>query len=145
MIDNDIITATPSPRKTYPQDWPTYNAAQTSEKETLITLLHDLCQSVEQPEYQFGRPGLPLSDMVFVSALKVYSLFSARRFDSDVRTAFHQGFTSISPSFTSVNRYIAKPLLTPLLRDLIHLSSEPLQIVDVDFAADSSGFSTQSV
>ena len=80
--------------------------------------------------------------MVFVSALKVYSLFSARRFDSDVRAACRQGFTSISPSFTSVNRYIAKPLLTPILKDLIHLSSEPLKIVDIDFAADSSGFST---
>ena len=142
MTDHDSIIPAPAPRKTYPQDWPAYNAAQTSEKDTLMVLLHDLCQGVEQPEYQFGRPGLPLSDMVFVSALKVYSLFSARRFDSDVRTAFRQGFMSISPSFTSVNRYIAKPLLTPLLRYLIHLSSEPFQIVDVDFAADSSGFST---
>ena len=142
MMDNDITIATPVPGKSYPQDWPAYNAAQTSEKDTLMALLHDLCQGVEQPEYQFGRPGLPLSDMIFVSALKVYSLFSARRFDSDVRAACRQGFTSISPSFTSVNRYIAKPLLTPILKDLIHLSSEPLKIVDIDFAADSSGFST---
>ena len=142
MTDNDTTISASAPRKTYPQDWPAYNAAQTNEKDTLMTLLHDLCQGVEQPEYQFGRPGLPLSDMVFVSALKVYSLFSARRFDSDVRAACRQGFTSISPSFTSVNRYIAKPLLTPILKDLIHLSSEPLKIVDIDFAADSSGFST---
>ena len=142
MTDNDTITSAPAPRKTYPQDWPAYNTAQTNEKDTLMMLLADLCQSVEQPEYQFGRPGLPLSDMVFVSALKVYSLFSARRFDSDVRAACRQGFTSISPSFTSVNRYIAKPLLTPILKDLIHLSSEPLKVVEIDFAADSSGFST---
>ena len=142
MTDSHSTISSPSPRKTYSQDWPAYNAAQTNEKDTLMMLLHDLCRSVEQPPYQFGRPGLPIADMVFVSALKVYSLFSARRFDSDVRAACRQGFTSISPSFTSVNRYIAKPLLTPILIDLIHLSSEPLKVVDVDFAADSSGFST---
>ena len=35
-------TALPQPRKTYPQDWPAYNAAQTSEKDTFLVLLADL-------------------------------------------------------------------------------------------------------
>lgn len=142
MTDDDSIIAAPAPRKTYPQNWPAYNAAQTSEKDTFLTLLVALCSDIIQPEYRIGRPGLPLADMVFVSALKVYSGFSARRFDSDVRTAYRQGFTSIAPSFTSVNRYIAKPALTKILNELVHSSAEPLSVIEVDFAADSTGFST---
>ena len=57
-------TANPQPRKTYPQDWPAYNAAQTSEKDTFMVLLADLCANIPQPEYGFGRPRFPLADMV---------------------------------------------------------------------------------
>ena len=140
-----IPATPPSPRKTYPQDWPAYNAAQTSEKETFTALLADLCAGIEQPEYRFGRPGLPFADMVYVAAFKVYTGFSARRFDSDVRTAQRQGFTGVAPSFNSVNRYIANPELTPIITDLIERSAEPLGIVECrfesSFAVDSSGFS----
>ncbi len=37
--------------------------------------------------YKFGRPKLPISDLLFSSALKVYSTFSLRRFMSDVKIA----------------------------------------------------------
>ncbi len=37
-------------------------------------------------------------------------------------------------------RYFENPNLTPVLRALIQESSLPLKAVDVDFAADSSGF-----
>ena len=96
-----------SPRKTYPQDWPAYNAAQTSEKDHFQELLADLCGNVQQPSYLGGRPRLPLGDMVLVGAIKVYSGFSARRFNCDVREAHKQGFIEAAPSFTSVNRYIS--------------------------------------
>ena len=135
-------TALPQPRKTYPQDWPAYNAAQTSEKNTFFTLLADLCSNIEQPEYRFGRPRLPLADMVFTGATKVYAGFSARRFDSDVRDAQRKGYIDVAPSFNSVNRYIANPELTSLLKALVEKSALPLQSVETDFAVDSSGFST---
>src|SRR5437588_10143736 len=35
------------PRKSYPQDWPAYDAAQTNEKAELMTLLADLCGCIE--------------------------------------------------------------------------------------------------
>jgi len=41
-------TEPPQPRKTYPQDWPAYNAAQTSEKDTFMVLLADLCTGISQ-------------------------------------------------------------------------------------------------
>ena len=113
----------PIQRKTYPQDWPAYNAAQTSEKDNLLTLLADLCANVVQPPYSGGRPRYPLADMVYVGTLKIYSGFSARRFDSDVRTAHKAGYIDIPPSFNTVNRYIANPDLTPVLIDLIERSA----------------------
>jgi transposase len=41
-----------------------------------------------------------------------------------------------------VNRYIADPQLTDVLKELITASSLPMKAVEADFAVDSSGFST---
>ena len=142
MDNNSTTISTPPPRKTYPQDWPAYNAAQTSEKDTFMVLLADLCAGIPQPEYAFGRPRLPVSDMVYTAVAKVYGGFSARRFDSDVREAYRQGFIAAPPSFNTVNRYIANPDLAPIILGLIERSAEPLGVVESQFAADSSGFST---
>jgi hypothetical protein len=46
------------------------------------------------------------------------------------------------PSYNSMFRYFENPALTPILRALIAESSLPLKAVEVDFAADSSGFTT---
>ena len=107
-----------------------------------MTLLADLVQHVHQRDYTFGRPNYPMSDMVYVTALKVYSGFSSRRFDSDVRAAHDAGFIDVPPSFNTVNRYIANPDLTPILIDLIERSAAPLNTAETQFAADASGFST---
>ena len=142
MDSNNTTTTAPLPRKTYPQDWPRYNAGHTSEKDTFVVLLADLCSGIAQPEYRFGRPRLPLADMVYVGATKVYSGFSARRFDSDVRDAQRKGFIEIAPSFNSVNRYIANPNMALVIKSLIEWSATPLATVESQFAVDSSGFST---
>ena len=130
------MTIHSSTRPTYPQDWPAYNLGQTSEKDTLMTLLADLCAGISQPEYSFGRPRLPLADMVYTGALKVYTGFSARRFDSDVREAHRRGFIGVTPAFNMVNRYIANPGLRSVITDLIERSAEPLSVVESYFAAD---------
>ena len=135
-------STTHAARKTYPQNWSTYNAAQASEKNTFIGLLADLCAGIPQPEYKFGRPRLPISDMVYAGTMKVYSGFSARRFNCDVQDARHQGLIAAAPSFNSVNRYIADANLTPIITGLIKRSATPLCMVESQFAADSSGFST---
>ena len=67
-------------RKTYPQVWPAYNAAQTKEKAIFQYLLHQLCQGVGEPAQFNGRPRLPLEDMIFAMAFKVFSTVSGRRF-----------------------------------------------------------------
>ena len=132
----------PQPRKTYSQDWPAYNAAQTHEKERFVALLRDLCDTIEQPPQTFGRPRLPLSDVVFGIGLKVYSTMSGRRAMTDFRNAHDKGLLDNVPSFTSTFRYLENPDLTPLLKSLIEQSALPLKSVETDFAVDSSGFAT---
>jgi hypothetical protein len=68
-------------------NWTAYNAAQSEEKHRFVELLADLCSTVPQPEQVMGRPRLPLSDMLFATAYKVYVGFSARRFTCDLKDA----------------------------------------------------------
>lgn len=136
------VAYTQSVRMTCTQEWPAYNQAQTHEQERFVSLLHDLCNGIQQPPQTFGRPRLPLSDVVFGIAYKVYSTMSGRRFMSDLRDAEAKALVTKSPSFTSTFRYLENPDLTPLLKTLIEQSASPLRAIETDFAVDSSGFST---
>jgi transposase len=129
-------------RITYSQDWSSYDKSQIHQKELFMELLNDLCQSIPNPEYNFGRPKLPLSDMVFASALKVFTTFSLRRFVSDMQIAKEKGFIEKVPYYSTVARYMENEKLIPILNKLIEISSLPLKEVETDFAVDSSGFGT---
>jgi transposase len=129
-------------RKTYSQNWPAYNAAQTNEKSQLQALLYELCQNLPEPEQHRGRPRLSLSDIIFSSTYKIYSTVSGRRFSTDLREAKQRGYLSRLPHYNSVFRYLESEALTPYLYELIKLSAQPLKSVETDFAVDSSGFST---
>lgn len=135
-------TVTETTRVTYGRSWTTYNAAQTEEKERFMVLLADLCRSIPEPERGNGRPRLPLSDMVFAAAFKVYVGFSSRRFTTDLRDACDGGYISSTPHFNSVSNYLSNPALTEILKELVTISSLPLKAVETDFAIDASGFST---
>jgi len=129
---------------TYPQEWAAYNQAQTNEKDKFLSLLSDLCNGLPlgPKTKKNGRPSLPLSDMIFSATFKVYSTVSARRFMSDLREAQSKGFISRTPHYNSIFNYLENYELTPVLKTLITQSSLPLQSVETDFAADSSGFMT---
>ena len=129
-------------RKTYTQNWPAYNAAQTHEKSELQALLYELCRSIPEPEQQRGRPRLSLADIIFASTFKIYSTVSGRRFATDLREAKARGYLSRLPHYNSVFRYLESEALTPYLYELIATSALPLKSVESDFAVDSSGFST---
>jgi transposase len=129
-------------RVTYSQNWTAYNAAQMEEKARFGNLLADLCKMVPQPAQENGRPRLPLSDMVFACAYKVYTGFSSRRFTTDIREAALDGLVAKAPHFNSVSNYLSNPALTPILQNLITASSLPMKVVETNFAVDSSGFST---
>lgn len=136
------ITETKGVKVTYKQKWNAYNKAQTNEKLVFMKLLKDLCENVEQPEYKFGRPNLPYSDMIFSMAYKVYSTFSGRRFMSDLKIAKEMDCLGQLPHYNSMFNFFNKKELTPILEQLIQVSSLPLKKIEKDFAVDSSGFST---
>jgi transposase len=128
-------------RKTYSQDWPAYDAAQTNEKDKFLMLLHDLCHKVESPVQAMGRPRVVLSDAIFAACFKVYSTFSGRRFMSDMRAAHEKGYTTKPVHFNSIAKALENPDLFPILKALVIESSLPLKTVETEFAVDSSGFS----
>ncbi len=138
------VTETRTMRITYTQEWAAYNAAQMHEQEKFILLLRDLCNGISEPEYKFGRPRLPLADVVFGLVFKSYTTMSGRRFMSDIREAEAKELVSKSASFASHARYLENPELTLLLKALIEQSASPLKAVETDFAVDSSGFSTST-
>ncbi len=135
-------TLTRTAEFTYTQEWSSYNRAQCEEKDTFLQLLSNLCSCIEEPPQAKGRPRLPLSDMTFATAYKVFSRFSSRRFASDLREAHRRGLISRVPHFNSVSNYMANPTLTPILKDLVIESSLPLRGLESDFAIDASGFTT---
>jgi hypothetical protein len=92
-------TDTITKKISYTQNWQAYDTAQTRQKELFMQLLRDVCSQVPQPEYTFGRPKLPLSDMVFLSALKVFTTFSLRRFQTDAETARGCGYIYKVPTY----------------------------------------------
>lgn len=130
-------------RKTYPQEWPAYNMAQTKEKAIFLYLLHQLCQGVGSPaQYGAGRPRHSLEDMLFAMCYKVYSTISTRRFMTDFRDAHARGYVSSLPCYNSIINYFESEVCTPYLQMLIEESALPLQAIEEDFAIDSSGLST---
>jgi len=131
-------------RPTYRQDWPSYNAAQTNEKDHFQALLSELCRTIPEPPAKRGkgRPPLSLADAVFCAVFKVYSTFSARRFMCDLDEASRRGHVGRVPHFNSVLNALESEALTPILTNLIQVSGLPLRAVESQFAIDSSGFSS---
>jgi hypothetical protein len=138
------VIETRAARITYGQNWPAYNRAQTTEKAQFCALLRDLVSTVPTPEQKRGRPSLPLSDMLFAAAFKVYSTVSARRFMTDLSTAQTLGFIDKTPHYNSIFNVLDRESLTPILKELITRSALPLRALETDFAVDSTGFGVQS-
>jgi hypothetical protein len=136
------VVETRAARITYRQDWPAYNAAQTTEKEHFCRLLHDLCATVSEPAQTRGRPRLPISDRLFAAAFKVYSTMSGRRFMTDMRDACGRGLVAKPIHYNNIFKVIEDEDVTPILHDLITSSALPLKEVEEHFAVDSTGFGT---
>ncbi len=134
------VRVTQTIKQTYSQDWSNYDKASTQQKSLFLNLLSDITNNIQQPEYKFGRPTLPLSDMIYCSIMKVFTTFSLRRFMSDVRLAKEKNYIDTNPCYASVGHFMQKEELTPILVDIITLTSLPLRTVEKDFAIDSTGF-----
>jgi transposase len=131
-------------RPTYKQAWREYNLSQTREKGFFQDLLYQLCQGIDEPVRKGGRgrPAMPMRDLIFAAGVKVYEGLSGRRNQTDLREARERGFLSRQVHYNTIFKYLEMETLTPYLHHLITESSLPLKTVEVDFAVDSSGFST---
>jgi hypothetical protein len=137
----EVVVAVP--RRSYPQVWSAYNAAQCEEGERFPELLADLCSSVPGfAQSGRGRPAIARADRVFCAVFKVYTGRSLRRSMSDVRAMHERGLIDTIPHFNSVANFIAEDELTTVLTDLISIAALPLKVVEPTMAADATGFST---
>jgi len=146
-VNDDGTIEKPAKRKTYAQNWPAYNAAQTQEKARVEMLLKSLCEGIEDPPRKPGpgRPRIPLRDAIFSSVMKVYTTFSGRRASTDIRDCAERGSIKKAVHYNSIFRCLEDPATTKILISLIEASSAPLaEIENVagQFAQDSTGFST---
>src|ERR1041385_5924761 len=103
--ETQTFTETVTVKKTYTQEWSSYNKAQTHEKAHFLAFLHELCSGIEEPIQTKGRPRLPLGDIIFAAAYKTYATMSGRRFVSDLRDALAKGYISRMPSYNSIFDY----------------------------------------
>jgi len=137
----------PPKRKTYPQKWAEYNEAQTHERERVELLLKSLCDGVEDPPRhpKGGRKRVPKRDLIFALVMKVYTTFSGRRADTDIRGCHERGHITKAPHYNTVFRTMEDEATTAILTRLIEESAAPLAEIENlagQFAADASGFST---
>jgi transposase len=130
-------------RVSYPQDWPAYNKSQVEEGDRLRVLLASLCDGiVEPPRKATGRKPMPLRDAVYGAVLKVYGGKSCRLSSSALRDAReHMGRV---PAYNTIFKFAQKPELLPILLRMVEESARPLAAVERQFAADATGFASET-
>src|ERR1051325_2894934 len=101
--ETETTTTTETVKIRYNQVWAAYNNAQTNEKARFLSLLADLCSGIDEPIQTMGRTRLPMADMIFAAAYKVYSTVSSRRFMTDLKEEYVKGRISKMPCFNSIN------------------------------------------
>lgn len=141
--DQPVSPEPTAPRRTYKQDWPKYNLAQTGEKEHFCYLLRSICALAfpfTEHKRGRGRPTIPLDEGLFSACYKVYTNLAGRRFMTDMRWAKKMGHIETAPCYNSIFNIIESKESTERIKKLIEMSSVPLSAVEVDFAADSTGF-----
>lgn len=124
------------------RNWSAYRKAREDQKEQFQILLRDLCRPLKtpMPTSAGGRPRVRLSDAVFAIAYKVYCLFPSDRFMGDLHRAHEDGFITQVPSRNSLVNYMGDETLTPILKELIKVSSKPLRVLETGhWAQDATG------
>ena len=122
------------------QDWHKYNLAKTQEKRLFYELLNELCKLIPEEQHERGRKPVPIKELVFVSALKLYNGFSLRKIDYDIKEAEKCGYIKKAPHYNRLSEFFNHPLTHILLQKLITITAMPLKELEDDFSMDASGF-----
>jgi hypothetical protein len=136
------------PRRSYSQDWATYNEAQARELRDFYRLAPSLCRtipdelSLQQPR---GRHRVPLADLSLVAILKAYLRFPGRILgtgsidDSFVLELYKAGLISRPMCWNSVGSYLRNEQTAPVLQYLVETSALPLIPIEKgDISFDST-------
>ncbi|HJJ38525.1 MAG TPA: transposase [Methanocorpusculum sp.] len=124
------------------RDWSNYSLAQMSESELFPIYLKELVNLVKEPEKKAGRPSIPLADNIYMAVSKVASLRSSRRAYGEIVNAEKAGNIERQYGYNNVNVFLNRADVTPLLRELLRASAQPLSEIEHIFAIDASGFGT---
>ena len=122
--------------------WHNYNKSQTKEKALFVNILGKLCDLVIEPIHNRGRKPRPLKDIIFALVMKEYLQTSSRRVQSDLKMFAMSGFIESEIPFNTLLDHLNKRDLREFILELIEIASLPMRKIEVDFAIDSTGFST---
>jgi transposase len=128
-------------RKPEPRNWHAYTKCAMNEKRNFQALLFDLCKEVKEPTRITGRNPVPMRDRLFTTIFKIYSTFSAMRFNHDLEEAHKKQYLSRLLHPNKISCLMEDERLTELLRSLIVKTSLPLKAIEKTFAVDATGFS----
>jgi len=105
-------------------------------------LLKDLVENISEEPYVFGRPKTPLKATLYCAIDKVYSMQSSRRAYSRYKDAEEKAQITTAPSYNMINIKLNDPEITPILRELLHITAITIKLIETKFSPDSTGFRT---
>jgi transposase len=127
-----------------PRNWSGYRRSQTEGRGMFLELLGEVCRHVEESsaprQTGAGRKFLPVRDAVFGLLFKVYEVKNSRSMPELLADAAERGFIGRGFSYNTVSNYLQRDWMTPILGELVTVSSLPLAAVETSFSVDSSGF-----
>ena len=131
-------------KKTYPQDWPTYNSYQMREKLMGYRLLNDVVDFLQiEEKKKLGRPTVNLKDILKSLCVKEFCGLSSRRLHSELVLLKAMNYIENVYHFNTICKYLAEPSIQKYLKEIAILLATPLREVETCVAIDSSGISTR--
>jgi len=133
-------------KKQYKRNWSNYKYAQMQEPELFPHLLKELVSTIEETDQHMGRPRLNLQDLIYGCILKTYHQKPNGEMRYILDEAMRRQYIRHSFHPNAISKTLLQPEITPILQELLTLSSLPLvkEQEDTDLAVDSSGFRCSS-
>ena len=130
-------------KRTYPQDWPRYEQACSTEKLMFFRILKDAVDflGIEYSNKGNGRPPEYLAHILKAICIKAYHNQSSWRTESDLMIARAMGVLDKVPKRSTILKYLQSPLVAKYLHELYKVIAEPLSEIEMFFAADATRIS----
>jgi transposase len=124
------------------RNWSGYNKAETKGRTKFVELLSEICGQISEPPAKKGRgrKNLPIRDLIFCLLLKIYETHNSRKTLDYLNDLQKSDKISHVPHFNSISNYLRRDWVTPILSELVTVSSLPLAAIEKSFSVDSSGF-----